>query len=78
MMNRLEALPPGSHTHYRAAGKLDGYDADIFASNVCGNRIAIQCGPLGLTISKEACRELIAHLSAAVEAGQNAGGADHE
>lgn len=78
MMNQLIAQPLGSHTNYRAAGKLDGHDADIFASNVCGNRIAIQFGPLGLTLSKEACRELVAHLGAAIEAQAVAGGVDHE
>lgn len=78
-MNRLEALTPGSHANYRAAGTLDGHKADIFASNVCGDRISLHIGPLGMTVSFEACCELVEHLTAAIDAQlKAAGGADHE
>lgn len=78
MKTKLETLIPGDYANYRAAGALDGYDTDIFASNICGSRIAINCGPLALTLSADACRELVAHLNAAIEAQQTAGGAGHE
>lgn len=77
-MNRLEALTPGSHANYRAAGTLDGHKADIFASNVCGDSISLHIGPLGMTVSFEACCELVEHLTAAIKAQIKAGGADHE
>lgn len=77
-MNRLEALPPGDYANYRAAGALDGYATDIYASKVGSDKISISFGPATLVASVAACRELAAHLAAAVEAQQIAGGADHE
>lgn len=78
MKNQLQPVTPGRFDTYRATGQLDGYETGIYAANSCGESITLYSGPMRLTISPEACRELVAHLNAALEAQQNAGGADHE
>ncbi len=78
MKTKLETLIPGDYANYRAAGALDGHAADVYASKTGNDQISIAFGPATLVVSVAACRELVAHLNAAIEAQQTAGGAGHE
>lgn len=78
MKNQLQILANGDYANYRAAGLLDGYESDVYASKACNYQIRVHFGPLALTLSVDACRELAAHLNAALEAQQTAGGISHE
>lgn len=63
-MNNQLITGPSQHFLYRADGNLDNSPVRVAAADVVG----LNAGPLSLTLSHEAARELAAHLAAAADA----------